>query len=372
MGFDATAPEEFQGSVGRLRAALAQVPSGTDQLWPALSRLDWALRLPSEAAPGYVYLAGLCHGSPVGGGGADLYSAACRLAGEASETLAQLAPYHVCALAPEPKLAALWGAGPCVAATNLTRGQRVGVPAAAIYTDLPAPRGTPPRSLGLAAGSTLAAARTAAVLELIERDAAAAWWNGETRPRGVPLCQTAAVAASLAELRAGAVGPARCTALFALPSVTGLPVVCACSRDAGGRNLVFGLKAALDLASALDGAMIEMLQMEIALDLARLRSAQGRPAPEDAGPMARAALDPDAFEALAPRLPAGPPAPSAAGLGDLVAHLATRGLEVTVADLEGLRGGLRVAKAFVPGLRPLPGPGPAPLPGAPGDKVPLL
>jgi hypothetical protein len=373
MSLEAAAAEVFPESVSRLRAALGPDRPGAAALWPALSRLDWAMALPNAAAPGFVYLAGACGGAAVGGGGRDLAEAAGRLGGEASEALAQAGPPAAdCALPAHPALRALWGDGPRVVAANLTQGTAAGAPAAAIHSAAAAPPGAPPRSLGLAAGPDQTAARLAAVLELVERDAAASWWAGDARPRAVDAALLAAAGAALAALRAGAPGPWRPTTFLALPSPTGLPVACALSRDAAGRGLAIGLKAALDLPAALAGATMELLQMEIALEIARLRAAQGRDTPADAVPLGTAALDPDGFAAFAAAPPAPAHGPEVAGFDDLVAHLAGLGLEVLVVDLAGPPGGLSVAKAFVPGLRPMPGPGPDPRPDAPGAWARLM
>jgi hypothetical protein len=116
---------------------------------------------------------------------------------------------------------------------------------------------------------------------------------------------------------------------------------------------------------------MELLQMEIGLELARLRVARGGPAEGDRGPLARAALAPEHFPAFAALPPASTPMPVAPGFAAVAAHLACRGLPVTIADLPRTPGGLAVAKAFVPGLRPLPGPGPVEE-GAPGAVAPLM
>jgi hypothetical protein len=372
MRAEDSAITSLSDGIERLRLALPPDRPGAAALWPALSRLDWAVALPSQAAPGFVYLAGSCRGSAVGGGGRDVAEAAGRLAGETSEVLALHEATAPCDLPPDPAIAALWGAGPLVEAVNLTRGVAVGVPRAAIDPYADPPPGRPPLSLGLAAAPDRAGARLAGVLELIERDAAAAWWAGETEPRALDAAESAPVLADLVRLRAGASGQRRATSVFRLPSRTGVPVACALSRDCEGAGLVFGLKAALDGRAAAAGAVAELLQMEIGLELSRLRAAQGRATAADAGPLALAALDPDGFAAFRTRPPGGAPDASVAGLDDLVAHLARLDLEVTVIDLAGPRGGLRVAKAFVPGLRPLPGPGLRPLAGAPGAAAALM
>jgi ribosomal protein S12 methylthiotransferase accessory factor YcaO len=368
MGEAAPAQDMAGDSVARLVAAIGH-PG--EEFAADLGRLDWVSLLPNAAAPGLVYLAGACGGLAVGGGGRDLAEAAGRLAGEAAETLARLAPARPSDAPGDPAVDALWGAEALrVAARRLPEGIAVGVPAGAIHGPATAPPRLPPRGLGLGAGPDDAAAAVAAILECVERDAVARWWAGQSRPRQLPAETLGPAAVDLAQMR-GAMA-ARVSGLLALASPVGLPVVCAFSRDAGGRGLALGFKAATDPGRAATGAVIELLQMEIALEMARLRATRGNTAPGDAGPLARTALDPDALPAFA----AGPPGPeppaAPAGPEALAAHLAARGLPVTLADLGRPAGGLAVAKAFVPGLLPLPGPGPAPAPDAPGAHAEAL
>lgn len=371
MSLEAAATEAVSESVARLLAALG----GEDAvLAPALARLDWVAALPNAAAPRFVYLAGSCAGLAVGGGGRDLREAAGKLAGETSEILASLSAGGLAApgLAADPRLAALWGGGPAVAAERLADGGAAAVPAAAIFRDMALPAGAPPRSLGAGAGPSAEAARLAGLMELVERDAAAAWWGGEVRARAAAAEAAAPAAALLAGLRAGAAGPLRETALLTLCSPTGLPVAAAVSRDGPG-GVVVGLKAALDPGAALAGAALELLQMEIGLEIARLRAGQGRgAAAEDAAVLARAGLDADAFEAFAALPPAPDAGPRPEGLAAVAAHLAAMGIEALAVDLPGLAGGLAVAKVFALGLRPMPGPGPAARAGSPGAAAELI
>lgn len=361
-------------SVARLGGALDARRDAAD----TLRGLDWVLTLPNVAAPGFLYLAGACRGHAVGGGGRDLAEASARLAGETAEVLAQTAPPTPCdALDADPAIDAIWTSHPQptrIRGLNMTRDLHLGLPACAIHLD---PRlgaeyhpSAPPRSLGLAAGPDLATARLNGLLELIERDAAARWWRDGTRPHALDTVHAAPAAADLARLRTGAVAPARATSFLDLGSPTGLAVVCALSRDTE-RGLAFGLKAALCPLAAAQGAMIELLQMELALELARHRAAQGATTPGDRGPLARAALDPDAFPAFAAH-PAVPRTyPSIAGLDDLIAHLAALGHQVTVADLPD-QGGLAVSKVFVPSLRAMPGHTTPPRADAPGSQADLM
>ena len=371
MGVDAATGTMPRDEVAWLRLAFAACAPGgpASAVVGVLDRLDWAAALPNPAAPAYVFLAAGCAGVPVGGGGADLEEAATRLAGEAAEVLAQAGRPVPSDLPHDPAIDALWVGAPDplrIAAENLATGAALAVPAAAIFPALDARRraDAPPRSLGLAAGPDRDAARLGGMLELVERDAAARWWTGATRPHAVD--PAVAGAGRLAPLRAGA-ETARATTLLALPSAAGVPVVCALSCDPDGAGLAFGLKAALDPATAVRGAVTELLQMEIALQMARHRAANATPG--DRATLARAALDAGhpAF-AAAPALPAPPPP---ADLGDHVARLAAAGCRAVAADLTA-PAGLAVAKVFAPGLVPFPG-GPArPAPGSPGTHATLM
>lgn len=341
----------------------------------SLAHLDWAGFLPASAAPGYVYLAASCRGVPVGGGGLTPAEAAARCAGEATEVLVQSAPQPRSTDPPRDAIDALWLAeahratAPRIRAFSLTDQTPIGVPAAAVHPDLARADHAPPASLGLAAAADPAAARTAALLELVERDAAARWWMGRELPPALAAADLPARA--LAAARDGAARP-RPTWFARLCGPTGIPAICAASRDAQGeRGLAFGFKAGFDARAAAYGALMELLQMEIALEIARHRAARGLAGPGDAGPLARAALDPDAYAAFACRPPRSETIETV-DLGGLVLRLAALGMEPVVVDLAGPPGGLATAKAFVAGLRPMPGGVLRPDAGAPGAKAVLM
>ena len=174
----------------------------------------------------------------------------------------------------------------------------------------------------------LAAARLAGLLELIERDAAAAWWREGVRPRQADAAGIATAADELGRLRAGAAAP-RPTGFLVLEAALGVPVVCAMSSDADGRGLAFGLKAAPGVAAAASGALAELMQMELALEMARHRAGRGVRSAGDRGPLARAALAPESVRrvrGLAAREPGG----RAAGFTALAAALARRGHVVVI------------------------------------------
>ena len=340
-------------------------PSGTPVSF-AGQELDWVSQLPSAAAPGFVYLAGACRGVPVGGGGARSPRRPARLAGETAEVLAQdAAPVpDRCARRPGDRRALDRGRG--AAAGRRRRrwrpGRPVGVPAAAIFRGGRAEAERAPRRRRRASGSRPGrTARRRGWRRCWSSSSATPRRAGGTRARGRASSTSrvaAAAAADLAALRRGAGWPRR-TAFLELASATGLPVVCALSCDADGRGLAFGFKAAADPAAAARGALIELLQMEIGLELARLRAGPrqpGRGRPRTAGPGGAGAGRVRGLR----RAAAGARAADGRGAGfaAVAAHLAARGLPVTVADLPRRPGGLAVAKVFAPGLRPLPGPGP--------------
>lgn len=370
MTVEGTPSAMFPDGLARLRAALDRSGADTARLWPSLERLDWITVLPSRTAPGFVYLAGACGGTAVGGGGRTLAEAAGRCAGEAAEVLAQRAPPRLTDRTDLTEADPLYAArdGPRLLATSLADGRRAAIPAGAVHPALALDDkpDAPPTSLGLAAGTSRDAARLAGLLELIERDAACAWWRGKVLPRALDAGVTAPAAADLAAMRAGAAAP-RATGFLHLPSPTGVPVVCAFSQDPRGTGLALGLKAALDLHAAADGAMIELLQMELAFELALRRAERRRAGPGDDGPLRRAALDLDAFPAFAARPPATPDTPPA-DLEALVRSLAAQGIIAWAADLPTPPGGLPVAKVVAPPLcRPRRS-----LAGSPGLHAPLV
>ena len=164
-----------------------------------------------------------------------------------------------------------------------------------------------PMSSGCAAGPDTAAASLAALLELIERDAAALWWDGGHPPRPVPLEASLAAADAIATLRAG--NPGRATWLLDITSDLGVPVLLAASCDAAsGKGVCLGFSARLNAAAAARAAVLEMAQMELAHHVVLAKRAERGPAalnPADHAHLARHA----ALAITTPGLrPQGPPA----------------------------------------------------------------
>lgn len=353
MAGPAAARRRHGDGVTELLAHLGPAAAPDGPLGPALARLDFVAALPNPAAPPYIYFAGSCLGVAVGGGGVTALEAAGRLAGEAAEVLAMAGTRS-----PESgndgerSLAAL---DPAEDRESTVPRNRATSP-----RDTPAPCGQ-----GVAAGASRAAAYRAGLLELIERDAAARWWNDGVEPR-LPDAASLGSAADVLAMVRGTV-PKRSTSLLALEGVAGIPVICAVSCDSNGSGLAFGLKAARASATAARGAVIECLQMEIALDLARLRAARGTPGPADAAILKRAALDVAAFPAFLAR-----PAPARyVDTEDVISRLVAAGYQPVAVDLPDAPVGFAVARMLVRGLRRLPGDAPG-RPGTPGAHAELM
>jgi hypothetical protein len=118
-------------------------------------------------------------------------------------------------------------------------------------------------STGCAAGVSREDATLRAMLELVERDAAALWWRGGRRGRPiVPASEAATVAATLlAKVRRGQ-GDRR-TVLLDITTDLGVPVVAAFSARPDGYGFALGLGARTSLAEATGSAILELCQSEL-------------------------------------------------------------------------------------------------------------
>lgn len=120
-------------------------------------------------------------------------------------------------------------------------------------------------SNGCAAGEHAETAKTAAVLELVERDATARWWYGRGRRMAI---EPAAVEGA-AELTGWLADRERRSILFDITTDLDIPVMAAMSAEPDGSDIALGFAARLDPHSAAISALTEMLQMEISLNAAR-------------------------------------------------------------------------------------------------------
>lgn len=220
-----------------------------------------------------------------------------------------------------------------------------------------------PLSTGCAAGVTAAAARTRAILELVERDAVARWWRGGQRGRAIAIAShlTSATAQLLAQLASPDGG--RHVFLLDITAGVALPVVAAMGFDGDGRGFACGLGAGLSTAAAAQSAVIELGQMEVALELARAKL-------RDKGEEALSAVDRNHLcraRSIDWRLtttvqPSGWATPTDLG-ADLdnerreayvIAAVQSAGLEPYVIDLTSLEIGVPVVRVVIPGLHPDP------------------
>jgi ribosomal protein S12 methylthiotransferase accessory factor len=219
-------------------------------------------------------------------------------------------------------------------------------------------------STGCAAGATRDDAALRAVLELVERDAAALWWRGGRRGHAVaPDSEAGRAAATLLEqLRQG--NRTRSTRLLDITSDLGIPVIAAISAREDGHGFAFGLASRLAPADAARAAIFEMCQGELAHHVvAAKRRESGDSALNESdrrrlqhGEMIDVRhcplLQPLGESDLAPspgRLDA------AAALRSVLARLAEHGIDAYLLDLTRPQFQVPVARILAPGLQIEPG-----------------
>jgi ribosomal protein S12 methylthiotransferase accessory factor len=196
-------------------------------------------------------------------------------------------------------------------------------------------------SNGCAAGATSAQAMEAALLELVERDAAGRWWFGRRCRPALPL--------SLLEIWPELVrwleSRARRTRLVDLTTDLGIPVVAAVSTDQGGQVPALGFAARFDMATAAGAAVAEMLGVE-----ASLLQARDNPGPLTAEWMTRspAALPPPWPETV--DRPTGTPATPGSNLALATGALDRAGCRIVFVELTRPAFGVPVFRAVAPDL----------------------
>jgi ribosomal protein S12 methylthiotransferase accessory factor len=196
-------------------------------------------------------------------------------------------------------------------------------------------------SNGCAAGETAEAARLAALLELIERDATGIWWYGRCRRPGLNparLGHPALHAAIEARMQAG-----KTVHLLDLTHDLQVPVVAAILfQDEQLLGLGFGCKQSLEAAAV--SAYLELCQMELSIALARQRASA-----EDEQ-LLRWMRD---ITLSAHLTPDGSGATSAAReptFDDVLQRLRSLGLHTYAIDLQRAGIGVPAVRLFVPGL----------------------
>ncbi len=127
---------------------------------------------------------------------------------------------------------------------------------------------------GCAAGVSDAAATQSALLELIERDAAALWWLGgrPARPISVETLAATGAAEFLNQLRGHAA--TRHSRLLDITTDLGVPCIASVSLANDGKGFACGLAAGPTIGSAMRSAIVEMCQMELSHQIIALKRRQ--------------------------------------------------------------------------------------------------
>jgi ribosomal protein S12 methylthiotransferase accessory factor len=225
---------------------------------------------------------------------------------------------------------------------------------------------TPPLKLssGCAAGVTVEAATLRALLELIERDAAALWWRGGRRARPIAPHDEAAVAAAelLAQLRQGKTD--RKTWLLDITTDVDIPVVVALSSRADGFGFAYGFGARLALAEAARSAIFELCQVELGQHVIEAKRAESGDAAlneSDRKQWRRGTeFDTRTCQLLQPQtsletsfgeVSAGGSDAALSSLEQVVARLETRGIRAYRIDLTRPAFGIPVVRVLAPALQ---------------------
>lgn len=376
----------------RLLAAFGVAPDGSDEdgrtarLFRLAATLEASFAVPAMDYPGLSVLGARLPPSRSDGGGAVLavdgvigcdpspWRAFQKCIGEAAETLALAVPgigdatpdgsaEHVAARFDSQikartglDSAAALGAAPVLAGVELTTGRPVQVPRPLVFGRSGGLRAAVPVSEGCAAGPTPDDATRAALFELVERDVVAQWWHGGRPARRLP---PALMAAVIDRLRPGTAAPWPRQGFALELDAAGLPlaVVAAASVSPVHGLVACGFAARPGRAAALEAAVLEMIQSEIANDLLFLRLRRAGP---DADPAdrdrlaAKQRLRPEMLLATAVQGAAATDAPGAGGpasLSGLLAALAGRGMTIFRVDLTP-GAGIPVVKLLSPDLQP--------------------
>ncbi|MGK9165090.1 YcaO-like family protein [Inquilinus limosus] len=243
---------------------------------------------------------------------------------------------------------------------RLDGGEAVWLPAELVFRGL---AGTARIALGTgcSAGVSHARATTAALLEVIERDAVALWWRGGQPGRRLDTGMLRCLGALdlISTLRGTAAG--RETMLLDISTDLGVPCVAALSFTTAGDGFAAGFAAGVDLRRAARSALIELCQMELGLHLVvakRRHRGEGALNDADQRQLDRASgvrLNELPILETAPDRELPPFTGSDQEMLDtLVGRLAQAGHRAYAADLGRAEFGIAVARALVPSLQPFP------------------
>jgi ribosomal protein S12 methylthiotransferase accessory factor len=221
---------------------------------------------------------------------------------------------------------------------------------------------TPPHKLstGCAAGITIEAATLRALLEIIERDAAALWWHGGRSGVAIAPDSEAGSAAGqlLTQVRQDRVQ--RRTWFVDITSDLAIPTVAALSANTDGFGFCFGLAARLTFAEAVCAAIFELCQVELGQHVvaAKLKeSGDGSLNESDLRQLRRGRFfDANRCDLLQPRGGSNPkvttfPDDPKSALLQLVDHLEERSIITYAIDLTRSQFQTPAARVLAPGLQ---------------------
>jgi thiazole/oxazole-forming peptide maturase SagD family component len=378
--------------IDEAKAQLTLRQDASQPLVDVLGRMEQLFQIRSPYAPALVCVGGLVavggnaakamggNSFSATGNGLTLDQAIVSCLGEAAEILSQFEqPEDLVSVLDMPKaeLASGWIGEALATATrpidwvlgrDIFGKTDILVPADICLRRLPEARAFPvvaAMSSGAAASATWFGAAERAILELVERDAAALWWLGARKPAVVRHDDMAGLEACLLiqKLRFGTTD--RVTLLLDLTTDLGIPVVAACSYDNDGLGLACGVAARLDHVSAVRAAILEMAQMELSTSIARLKMEQRGASALNAADrrhLERATLHVPScglFEARAPvetgsayQLGDSLNPRVEDGLNNLGRHLAEKRVSIFLVDHTRKTIGIPVARAVSPDLQP--------------------
>lgn len=217
---------------------------------------------------------------------------------------------------------------------------------------------------GCAAGRTISEATKFAVLELIERDAAALWWEGGRSPR--PVSNEWIISAGLHSLysAAGRTLGDKISLVLDITTDVGVPTIAAISADASdGGRLSCGLSARFDYISALRKAVHEMMQMELAHHLIEIKQRMQGHGSLNEHDREHLRREKQLRRIWTTKIiqPVGRPVNirdfrfySDEKFTDFIRHLSDRSFDVIMVNLTRKSLGIPVVKAFIPKLQTYP------------------
>jgi len=244
-----------------------------------------------------------------------------------------------------------------IGAESLTSGRSVLFPAELVLRR-PAGRRAGNRqaqSNGLGAGANLNDAILSGLMEVVERDAIALWWNGGRTPTAVPddLLDNIGFKDLARAIRFGS---SRTFWLLDITTDLDIPVVVAVSSAEDGAAVVTGFSAHPNIGSAIWGAFLEMCQMELAQKLSVMKFKHGGIELRDKDLAWIDRYNRLTLQAFPELVTAGIPRDQCTdsdvwSLEDALGRLSNRGYEPLCVDVTRKSLGIDVVKILVPGLQ---------------------